>query len=36
MDRAGGSRLAGCQAAALLALAATGDASNPVTVTAYS
>jgi signal transduction histidine kinase len=27
--------VAGCQAAALLAIAATGDASNPVTVTAY-
>ena len=27
--------VAGCQAAALLALAITGDASNPVTVTAY-
>ena len=27
--------LAGCQAAALLAVAITGDASNPVTVTAY-
>jgi signal transduction histidine kinase len=27
--------VAGCQAAALLAVAATGDASNPVTVTAY-